>query len=126
MSLMNLCMNTNIVNRCTVHTSCVLCTYFGHMPDTFKNRYRNHTANFKTINKRVSASLTNFLWRLKEDKMKYDINWHIVKNTKLCNIISRRCRLCSEEYLSILWTNEKIINRISERQSSCLQIPTIQ
>lgn len=41
--------------------------------DLFKNRYRNYVTSFKTIIMRHSTFLAYFVWRLQEDKIKYNL-----------------------------------------------------
>lgn len=80
--LMNLCMSTNLVYRCTVHIRRGPYIYIRQAAALFKNWYCNHFINFKTINMRHSTSLAIFVWWQKEDKTKCSITWSIVRHAK--------------------------------------------
>lgn len=67
-SIMNLCLSTNLLYKCTIHTRGGPNVNIGATADSFKNRYRNHISSFKNINRRYSTSLTDFVWQCKEGK----------------------------------------------------------
>lgn len=71
-----------IVYKCMVHARGGPEVYIEQTANSYKNRYRNYVAIFKTINTRCSTSLADIVWRQNEDTMKYSITSSIVRQAK--------------------------------------------
>lgn len=82
--LMNLCLSTNLVYKCIVHTRRGRYVYTGQMADSFKKHYFNHVISFMAINKKYSTSLVDFVQRLKGDKNEVQ---HTLIHSKVRGII---------------------------------------
>ena len=95
-------------------------SYVGHTEGESKSRYYCHTSSFKLSKYRNATELSQYIWQLKESKVKYSINWHIIKQCKSYNNTTKRCRLCTHEQFIIIYHPElcSLISR-SELLSKC-------
>ena len=62
------CLTTNVAYQATVESDGNTDTYIGLTADTFKTRYNNHTASFKTETKRNATDLSKHIWALQDRK----------------------------------------------------------
>ena len=95
-------------------------TYVGLTANDFKSRYRNHVASFRNKKSRNSTELNKYIWSLKDSNTEFSIVWRIISRASPYNSASKRCNLCLNEKLIIIFEPHRCtLNRISELISSC-------
>ena len=59
------------------------------------------------------CALKDFIWKLKQDKIQFNINWSIMRQSKSYAAGDKACLLCLDEKLAIMENskNPKIINK---------------
>ena len=75
------CLTSSVVYQATVvrNDTNQKESYVGHTEGEFKSRYYCHTSSFKLSKYRNATELSTYIWQLKESKVKYSINWRIIK-----------------------------------------------
>ena len=95
-------------------------TYVGLTENSFKIRYRNHTASFRNKVARNSTELSKHVWSLKERGLSFNISWRILSHARPYNSASKRCNLClSEKFFIICKPHYCTLNKRNELVSSC-------
>ena len=97
-------------------------TYIGLTENTFKSRYTLHKSSFNNKNKRHSTTLSDLVWKSKEDEIEHDIKWKILSGPiEAYSTTTKNCKLCTEEKLLILKNSHKKenINSRNEINSYC-------
>ena len=92
-----------------------------------------HKSSFKLEHKRTSTTLSEHVWKLKNNNTNFNIQWEIVKKVKPFAPNNKLCKLCSQEKLSILRSAPSLKKRseifghcIHRKKNSCLAILTSQ
>ena len=89
----------------TRNTNAVYKKYLGAAKISFKERYSNHTRNFKHKRYMTCTELSEYIWNLKNQGITPIVKWKIVK--KVNSIISPKySKLCLTEKLFITKTLE--------------------
>ena len=91
------------------------------MADTaFKERYRNHTRNFRNQHYEKSMELSKYIWRLKKKGIEYTNHWKVLSNVKGLTKKSF-CSLCLTEkfWLMKYLDDVYLLNEKSELISKC-------
>ena len=116
------CLSENVIYKAEVteistqNTQC----YVGLTGDTFKTRYRNHVKSFKNSKYQNETCLSNFIWKLKNEKTDYDVKWKIIDRGSTYTPVTDRCNLClKEKYYLLRFTNDYTINNRNEFGNSC-------
>ena len=65
-------------------------TYVGLCDTEFKTRYNNHKSSFKLEHKKHQTELSKHIWKLKEQNLKYNLKWKIIKKCKTYSNTSKR------------------------------------
>ena len=95
-------------------------TYIGLCDTTIKLRYRNHICSFRNERYKHATELSKYIWRLKDQKIAYDIKWWKVKQARSNLNVNKRCILCLWEKLFILCRPEmSTLNCRNELASCC-------
>ena len=87
------CLASDIVYQATVTCDNKEETYVGITATSFKARFANHKASFKSKQKRNSTELSKHIWELKDNNLNYAIKWkilcrvHLIIPTKQRNVI---------------------------------------
>ena len=77
-------------------------SYIGLTANPFKTRYNNHTASFRHEAKRSATELSNYIWDLKEQNIRYSIKWTALGHARPYSAASKRCNLCILEKFYII------------------------
>ena len=103
--LQNKCMSEEIVYKATINTGNTQNTkhYIGMTSNTFKERYRNHMKSFTHKKYSNETELSKHIWHLKQNKTDFTIKWSIIKKSISNTGGSKRCNLCLDEKISILF-----------------------
>ena len=89
--------------------------YFGIAGTSFKDRFRNHTRDFRHKKYVNSTELSKYMWKLKDEKITATIKWNImsiVHGTPKGGV----CKLCLTEKFWLLkhFNNEHLLNKKSD------------
>ena len=96
--------------------------YTGLSEPSWKLRWGNHKANFKTDTQanRTATCLSKHIWKLKDKNVKYSIQFKQLALAPAYNPVTRICRLClTEKYLIMFKPEGATINSRSEFYSAC-------
>ena len=94
--------------------------YFGIGEISFKDRFRNHTRDFRHKKYFNSTELSKYMWQLKDKQITATIKWNImsiVHGTPKGGV----CKLCLTEKFWLLkhFNDEHLLNKKSEFISKC-------
>ena len=67
-------------------------SYVGLTANTFKTRFNNITS-FKNPSKKHCTELSKHVWKLKDDRVNFNIKWRILKQAKPYSNASNKCNL---------------------------------
>ena len=67
--------------------------YYGTSDGEFKFRFNNHTRSFRHKMYSIDTELSNYIWKLSNDKIQYEIKWNIAAYASSYKCRSRRCDL---------------------------------
>lgn len=95
-------------------------TYIGLTENTFKTRYRGHKNSFKHKRKRNATTLSQYIWSLKDRKVKYSLKWKIVGRGSPYSTSTKKCNLClKEKYFIICRPQMATLNTRNELTTEC-------
>ena len=94
--------------------------YFGISETSFKDRYNNHTRDFRHKEYVNSTELSKYIWKLKDEGETPSITWNIMSVVN-CRPRGGVCRLCLTEKLWLLkhFNDVNLLNKKSEFISKC-------
>ena len=120
----NKCCLNNVIYQAKVSTSVNdHKIYIGSTKRTFKSRYNEHKTSFpKPFKNKLKncTQLTNHLWDLYSNHIKYSIEWKIVESVKSNTNHTNMCTLCNLERLHIaLADKRKTLNKRNELITQC-------
>ena len=116
------CRSANVVYKATVTTDDEGSSkeYIGISATEFKLRYANHKQSFGNPSKRDATSLSQHVWRLKENNIPYSIKWCVLSRCKPYTCGAKLCNLCITEKYEILMSDpEKTLNKRTEIVGKC-------
>jgi len=96
------CNAENAIYQAEVTTPATKETYIGLCDTAFKLRYRNHICSFCNEWYKHAMELSKYVWRLKDQKIPYQIKWRKIKQARSYSNVSKRCNLCLWEKFFIL------------------------
>ena len=105
--LNNKCLSKNLIYQATVepeknNKNIKTEYYIGLSSTTFKARLANHVACEKNRSKEVACKLAQYLWRLKDKQIKYNVTWKMLCRASTYTVSSNICNLCTNEKIYIL------------------------
>ena len=88
----------------------------------FKERWANHLSSFNNVNSNQECALKDFIWKLKRDKIKFTMEWSILRQSKSYKTGDKACLLCLDEKLMIMENSKdpKLINKDLNIGGKCL------
>ena len=86
----------------------------------FKDRFRNHTKEFKHKKYYKNTELSKYIWQLKESDISPEISWEIIDQV-YSNTRINFCVLCLTEKLKIIdvFDDSRFSNKKSELVNAC-------
>ena len=96
------CLESDIVYQATVTSNNKEETYVGITATSFKARFANHKASFKSKQKRNNTELSKHIWELKDNNLNYAIKWKILSRASHYSNKTKKCNLCLSEKFYIL------------------------
>jgi hypothetical protein len=95
-------------------------TYIGLTENPFKTRYNCHNSTFRNDNKRNATTLSQHIWKLKDNRIDYKITWKIIAKARAYSPETKSCNLCLiEKYYIIYKPNMATLNSRNELNSTC-------
>ena len=95
-------------------------TYIGLTDNSFKTRFNGHTCSFRNVDKRNATTLSQYIWKLKDQKIPYNVKWRIVAKGRSYSTSSKKCNLClKEKYFIICKPHMASLNNRNELASEC-------
>ncbi|XP_029636861.1 myelin gene regulatory factor-like A [Octopus sinensis] len=82
-----LCGAHNVIYKCTITTENSKFLYLG-CTIKFKQRVSNHISSFKLRHKAGCTTLSSKIWELKDNNIKYNHKWEIVRNNREWQLIA--------------------------------------
>ena len=84
-------------------------SYVALTVNTFKDRYTKHKSSFNLKHKEFETELSKHIWKKKDQKLEYEVEWKIIDRAKTFSPVSKICQICTlERYYLItrpdLWT----------------------
>ena len=94
--------------------------YYGITKNTWKKRYAGHKSSFNNLKYQKDTELSKEVWGIRNKSGLYNLNWQIVSQHPDYNPVSKRCLLCLNEKLEILYhEGNNQLNKRSEIVSKC-------
>ena len=114
------CLATNIIYKAEVSYENSIGIYYGQCEGEFKSRYNNHTKSFRHVKHRNKTTLSNLIWKLKEENKPYELRWSIAARTSPYRNGSKSCDLCLTEKVIIVRAEPMgLLNKRNELISKC-------
>lgn len=114
------CRKSNLIYQATVSTPTTIETYIGLTSTDFKARLYNHQTSFKNSGKRQATELSKYIWKLKDEKAEYTIDWKIITRAAANYNKKNSCNLCNmEKYYIIRKPETASLNQRSGLISAC-------
>ena len=116
------CRRTAVIYKATVNTSDKNKSkeYVGMTEQEFKTRFYNHESSFRNVTHRNNTTLSQYVWKLKEESEPFTIKWNLLTKARPYTCGSRKCDLCLTEKYEILKNQSaKSLNKRSEIAGSC-------
>ena len=120
------CLTKNLIYQATVVTNPTQPnpekhTYIGLSATQFKMRLANHKKSFKHEKYKNETTLSQFIWKLKEESTNFDIQWKHIDQAPTFNPVTRRCNLCTlEKYYLIFKPEMSTLNKSDKLNNYCL------
>ena len=94
--------------------------YHGLCATTFKKRWNGHQSTFRSHDKENQTTLSKYVWRLKNKREDFTINWSIAAKGFTFMPGDQKCGLCTTEKCKIIFDYDKdTLNKRSEIVSKC-------
>ena len=93
--------------------------YIGITENEFKTRYNQHTSSFRLSHKSSATSLSEHIWKLKENNTDHTVTWKILEKAQPYTPTTGKCNLCTTEKAYIAYTHPSL-NKRRELFSTCL------
>ena len=114
------CGKRNVVYQATVTSNDGKVEHYVGVAALFKSRYKGHRTSINNPNYKSATTLSKYIWKLKEEKIGYDIKWRYIDRGSLYNPITRKCNLCNKEKFYIIYKpHMATLNRRHELYTSC-------
>ncbi len=116
------CLTPSVIYQATVSRQDNLQeeTYIGLTEGPFKTRYYCHMNSFKNGKQRNATTLSQYIWKLNDNNVKYCIKWKVIAQAKSYSTRSKRCNLClTEKYFIIYKPLISSLNNRNELVSAC-------
>ena len=113
----NKCLTPNIIYEAQItnNTNDEHKKYLGAAETSFKERYSNHTRDFKHKKYMKYTELSKYIWSLKNQDVTHIVKWSIVEKVN-SKVSLNYCKLCLTEKFSIIKSLDdyNLLNKRSE------------
>ena len=87
--------------------------YLGTAANTFKEQFRNHKLSLTNDRYKYNASLSKYIWKLKEGQVPFQVHWSAVGKAPTYTPSTKICHLSILEKTLILSEKETSLNQRS-------------
>ena len=87
--------------------------------EQFKSRYNQHTSSFRLSHKSSATSLSEHIWKLKENNTDHTVTWKILEKAQPYSPTTGKYNLCTTEKAYIAYPHPSL-NKRRELYSTCL------
>ena len=115
----NSCRKDNVVYQAEVKTDKETKTYIGLTSMEFKQRWYKHRSDFLHKENKDSTRLSSYIWNLKDNNIKFEIKWNIIKKVNPIKNGDKICRLCTSEAELIMKSKDNQLNKRTEVMNKC-------
>ena len=114
------CLQKKVVHQATVTQTHTMREdiYIGITENEFKTRYNQHTSSFRLRHKSSATSLSEHIWKLKENNTDHTVTWKILKRAQPYTPITGKCKVCTSEKAYVADTHPSL-NKRRELFSTC-------
>ena len=110
-----------MIYKASVKTANETKFYVGSTGLTFKNRYTKHKHSFRHEKNSNATTLSQYIWKLKNNNVNFKIKWEILSRTKNKYNLKNGCKLCNAEKIEILNVKKsESLNKRNELQTGCI------
>ena len=113
------CNTESVIYKALVTTEKEKRTYIGLTGNEFKKRWYRHKESMTKEKYKEDTELSKYIWGLKENNIKYNLKWDILKKVAKLKNGSRACRLCLTEALEIMENKDNPLNKRNEIMGTC-------
>ena len=113
------CNTESVIYKAHVTTGNEKRTYIGLTGNEFKKRWYRHKESITKEKYKDDTELSKYIWNLKENNKKYNLQWEIMKRVTKAQNGSKACRLCLTEALEITRNKDNPLNKRSEIMGAC-------
>ena len=116
------CRNSAVIYKATIETQNAekQKEYIGMSETEFKLRFYNHESSFKNFHHRSKTTLSQYVWRMKEEGEPYQIKWNLLSKARPYICGTRKCDLCiSEKFEIIKSSTNRTLNKRTEIANKC-------
>ena len=114
------CLQKGVVYQATVTQTNTMREdiYIGLTEKEFRTRYNQHTSSFRHSDKPSATSLSEHIWKLKENNTDHTVTWKILEKAQPNSPTIGKCNLCRTEKAYIAYTHPSL-NKRRELFSTC-------
>ena len=114
------CLQKGVVYQATVTQTNTMREdiYIGITENEFKTRYNQHISSFRLSHKSSATSLSEHIWKLKENNTDHTVTWKILEKAQPYTPTTGKCNLCTTEKAYIAYTHPSL-NKRRELFSTC-------
>ena len=76
-----------------------------------QTRYNQHTSSFRLSDKSSATSLSEHIWKLKENNTDHTVTWKILEKAQPHSPTTGKCNLCTKEKTYIAYTHPSLNKR---------------
>ena len=114
------CLQKEVVYQATVTQTNTMREeiYIGITENEFKTRYNQHISSFRLSHKSSATSLSEHIWKLKENNTDHTVTWKILEKAQPYTSTTSKCNLCTTENTYLTYTHPSL-NKRRELFSTC-------
>ena len=115
------CKSESLIYKAEVISILREAKYWGQCTTSFKDRYNNHTSNFRNRDKAHVTTLAGHIWELKDKNIPdFTIKWSLHSLVNAYNTESKRCQICLMEKVMILISDKhSTLKKRNETLNKC-------
>ena len=114
------CGRSNVVYQATVTSDDGDVQHYVGVAALFKARYRGHRLSINNPDYKNATTLSKHIWKLKEEKINFNLKWRYIDRGSIWNPITKRCNLCNKEKFYIIYKpHMATLNKRHELYTPC-------
>ena len=114
------CGQKNVVYQATVTSDDGVTMHYVGVAVLFKSRYYGHRTSINNPDYKSATTLSKYIWKLKEEKIGFNLKWKIIDKGSPYNPITKKCNLCNKEKFYIIYKpHMATLNKRHELYTPC-------